>query len=397
MVESLFTINNWLQLLFAGIGIVGIAAVILEQRYRQQPGNRLNLTLGHWEQSIQSSKHYRLTGKLELRNLTSSLEIMVPEVSADLTLLSRGNITEITSKVRIIPNHPDVDSRDDDYWFAYIVKAGKNTGMTLVVDLYGDELNSLQSAWVKVQYVTYGPQGRIPQVRHIIVPLNFPDPKQLPPTIPKKQVTVQPIRTHLLSHLDDPVELVERYVSPHAKTGDVVTIGETPLAIMQGQWQHPSDVHPGWLAKRLCYYFMPTSSLATACGLQTLVDLVGPWRVAFAFIGGAIAKKLLGQPGMFYQLAGEQARLIDDVTGTLPPYDQFIVLGPRNPQQVVERIQQETGLGAAIVDVNDLRAVKVLAKTADVSLEFLEDALITNPAGNADEQTPIVLLHPHSR
>ena len=97
---------------------------------------------------------------------------------------------------------------------------------------------------------------------------------------------------------------------------------------------------------------------------------------------------------MFYQLAGEQARLIDDVTGTIPPYDQFIVLGPENPQQVVDQIQRETGLPAAIVDVNDLRAVKILAASADIPAGFLEQALIRNPAGNANEQTPIVLLRP---
>jgi hypothetical protein len=116
--------------------------------------------------------------------------------------------------------------------------------------------------------------------------------------------------------------------------------------------------------------------------------------VIFALVVGAIAKKLLGIPGVFYQLAGEQARLIDDVTGTLPPYDQFIVLGPENPQQVVDEIQRETGLAAAIVDANDLKAVKVLAATADVPPGFLEQALISNPAGNADEQTPVVLIRP---
>ncbi|HEY9661601.1 MAG TPA: hypothetical protein V6C65_24350, partial [Allocoleopsis sp.] len=181
---------------------------------------------------------------------------------------------------------------------------------------------------------------------------------------------------------------------PYSQPGDVITIGETPVALMQGRFRHPSDIRPGWLAKRLCYYFMPTSSLATACGMQSLVDIVGAWRVFFAFVLGAIAKKFLNKPGMFYVLAGEQARLIDDVTGTLPPYDQFIVLGPENPQKVVDRIYQETGLGAAIVDANDLKAVKILAATPGISLEFLEQALISNPAGNADEQTPLVLIRP---
>jgi hypothetical protein len=107
--------------------------------------------------------------------------------------------------------------------------------------------------------------------------------------------------------------------------------------------------------------------------------------------------KVLGQPGMFYRLAGEQARLIDDVTGTLPPYDQFIILGPEDPQQVVNQIQAETGLAAAIVDVNDLQRVKVLAATADASIPLLESALRSNPAGNANEQTPVVLIRPQQQ
>ena len=97
---------------------------------------------------------------------------------------------------------------------------------------------------------------------------------------------------------------------------------------------------------------------------------------------------------MFYRLAGEQANLVDDVTGTIPPYDQFIVLGPQNPKAVCNRIQAETGLSVAIVDVNDLRRVKVLASTDDVSHAFLQTVLISNPAGNADEQTPVVLIRP---
>jgi hypothetical protein len=125
--------------------------------------------------------------------------------------------------------------------------------------------------------------------------------------------------------------------------------------------------------------------------LQSLVDVVGPTRVFLAFFGGAIAR-VFGYRGGFYQLAGEQARLIDDVTGTLPPYDQFIILGPDNPQAVVDKIKQETGISAAIVDVNDLKAVKILAATSDVSPDFLQEALRNNPAGNANEQTPVVLI-----
>jgi hypothetical protein len=98
--------------------------------------------------------------------------------------------------------------------------------------------------------------------------------------------------------------------------------------------------------------------------------------------------------GMFYRLGGYQANLIDDVTGTIPPYDKFIVMGPNDPLSLCEEIKRETGLEAAIVDVNDLRRVKILAASAGVDQGFLAEALISNPAGNGNEQTPVVLIRP---
>lgn len=385
------------------VGIIAAVIVILlilgvwaiERQYRRRPGNALDLVLGNWNLEVYEPQNYLIVGEPELQNRTRSLEIMVPEVSAEATLLSSGSLEGITCTVTIKSQHPDATARPDNYWFGYIVKTGKSTRMEISVDIRGRDLSRLKALWVRIHYVLYGPEGRTPKTGHVIIPLQFPkidvEQQRWRPTA---DADVLPIPTHLLTHLDTPAEVVKRYVLPYAQPGDVVTLGETPVAIMQGRWRHPSDVKPGWLAKRLCYYFKPTSSLATACGLQTLVDIVGPARVLFAFIGGAIAKQFLGKPGMFYQLAGEQARLIDDVTGTLPPYDQFIVLGPDHPQQIVDQIQQETGLSAAIVDVNDLKAVKILAATSDLSIPFLEKALISNPAGNADEQTPLVLIRP---
>lgn len=379
----------------AGLGalaLVGWAAI--EWQYRRRPGNALELTAGDWNVEVYEPNHYRLVGDLELRNKTRRLEIMVPEIEAEATILSKGSLEGVTHRISITPNHADAPARPDGYWFGYIVKVGKSTRLTINLDIKGPDLSQLQAAWLRIRYVTYGPQGRIPKNRNVVVPLKFPAVEDSNRWRPTEDADLLPIRTHLLSHLDTPEEVMRRYVVPHSQAGDIVAIAESPVALMQGRFRHPSEVKPGWLARRICYYFLPTSSLATACGMQTLVDLVGPWRVAWAFGVGAIAKKFLGKPGMFYQLAGEQARLIDDVTGTLPPYDQFIVLGPEHPQEVVDSIKRETGLSAAIVDVNDLRAVKVLAATSDVSLPFLERALISNPAGNADEQTPIVLIRP---
>lgn len=374
-------------------GLLGLGVLALDVQYRLRPGNKLEMSNGKWDLTLTEADHYQLVGELELENQTDTLEIMVPEVSAEVVLLSAGSLDDVSYKTKIIPCHHDAEARADNYWFGYIVKTGKKTACKVIVDIYGPNLQQLKTAWVKIYYVTYGPQGRIPKTRHVVLPVQFPDANILPTKKETAVADVFPIKTHLITAQDTPSSIVKRYVLPHSQPGDIVAIAETPVALMQGRFRHPSTVQPGWVAKRVCYFFKPTSSLATACGLQTLVDIVGPYRVLFAFLAGVVGK-LIGKPGMFYEMAGEQARLIDDVTGTLPPFDQFIVLGPADPQAVVAQIRQETGLEAAIVDVNDLRAVKILASTPGVSEKLLEEALISNPAGNADEQTPVVLVRP---
>ena len=58
------------------------------------------------------------------------------------------------------------------------------------------------------------------------------------------------------------------------------------------------QVFPGLLAKTLCRLFHPTSSVATACGMQALLDLVGPLRVVVAAALGVLFKALrLGKVG----------------------------------------------------------------------------------------------------
>jgi hypothetical protein len=369
------------------------AVLVMELNYRRRPGNCLEMSHGDWEFARMDPTHYQLVGELDIQNLSDKVEVMVPELWAETKLFSGASLANLQWTTNVTPLHEDFDARPDGYWFGYIVKTGKKTRFRINLDIQGPDLTALKSAWVKVNWVTYGPGGHIPKTRHVVIPLKFPNADA---EIKWRETPVSQIRaipTHLLTELDKPVDMVKRYVSPHAKPGDVVTIGESPIAIMQGRFRHPNDVKIGWVAKRVCQFFLPTSSLATAGGMQTLVDLIGPARTLFAFFGG-IALRFVGIRGGFYILGGYEARLIDDVTGTLAPYDQFVVLGPEDPQGVVDEIKRETGLSAAIVDVNDLGAVKVLAASPGVTQEFLEGSLKKNPAGNADEQTPIVLLRP---
>ncbi|MCS6815101.1 MAG: hypothetical protein NZ772_16225 [Cyanobacteria bacterium] len=163
-----------------GIGVgaigllVGFGIAAAEWQYRHRQGNQLALLPGEWHLETFEPQRYVLVGEMEFQNLTRKLEIMVPEVTAAVTLLSSASLEGIRHHIRLIPNHPDAAARADDYWFAYIVKAGKKTQLRVQVDIQGDDLSDLQSAWIQVHYVTYGPEGRIPRTQHVIVPLQFP-------------------------------------------------------------------------------------------------------------------------------------------------------------------------------------------------------------------------------
>ncbi|CAI5995057.1 unnamed protein product [Closterium sp. NIES-65] len=369
------------------------------------PGGLL-LTRGSWQWEERGPSLYRLVGVMSFHNTTRKQEIFIPHVTASVVLLSSHYLHGISTHVSIAPRHPGGKpaARADGYWPAYITRAGKGTAMEVTVEIRAADsvdaaaLSHLKAARLDVHYPAYGPHGSLPLVQHVILPLAFPPcPPPSAPHAPQWRsiapgISVLAVPTHLLCHLDDPLLALRRYAAPYLQPGDVVTLGETPLAIMQGRFRHPDSLCAGPVARWACRRFLPTSSLATACGMQALIDVVGVVRVIVAVLLAALARLLLGKRGVFYQLAGEQARLIDDVTGTLPPYDQFITLGPLRPQETVDGLSAKLGCGVAIVDVNDLKKVQILAASAGVDHGRLTTALLPNPAGNAEEQTPIVIV-----
>jgi hypothetical protein len=387
-----------LSTLLIGLLLFGLALVWLELRHRLRPASPLLLEAGPFQVRRQGDA-LEVEGEIRIRNPHPRMEVFVPEIQVNPVLLGRTDLSGMRRRVQITSMHPDEPPRADGYWAAYIVKSLKTTGARLSISLEPpagvDAASILDTLWLDIVWINYGPFGRLTRRNGLLVPLQKPVPLQ-PASASWRQgegCRVLPVKTHLLGVLDDPTEVLERYCGALIQPNDVLTIGETPLAVMQGRYNHPSTVEPSMLARLLCRAFHPTSSLATACGLQTLIDIVGPARVLCAWIGGLVLK-LLGSKGGFYRLAGEQARLIDDVTGTTPPYDQTLVLGPHHPEIFCQEMAAALGVAVAVVDVNDLGRVKVLAASRGSDLHLIERALRPNPAGNANERTPLVLIRP---
>ena len=206
------------------------------------------------------------------------------------------------------------------------------------------------------------------------------------------KVDLIPIPTRILTEKDDIIDTVARYVEGKIGPDDVISVAESVVAITQGRAIRPEDLKITKVAKICCRFIPDYGSLASPHGMQSLMDVEGKWRVAGALVMGFLGP-LLGQNGFFYTWGGEQTALIDDVTGTMPPFDKHIVYGPKDPDKVVAKLKERLGcFGALIADVNDLKRSRVVGESAGLNGQMAANLLIDNPFGNASQKTPIVII-----
>lgn len=210
------------------------------------------------------------------------------------------------------------------------------------------------------------------------------------PELPPGIVAI-PVRTPLVHPGDDLIALVQRAVSGIARPGDVLAISETALAIAQGQAVPAEYVRPSKVAYALSRRAGALATVNQPESLQIVIDQVGVWKVLYASTMHVVGR-LVGRRGMFYEIMGEAITAIDGYTGTLPPFERNIVFAPQNPDAFSQSVFDRTAVACTIVDANDLEKAKVLGASSGVNRANVECALLSNPHGNGDEQTPIVVL-----
>lgn len=206
------------------------------------------------------------------------------------------------------------------------------------------------------------------------------------------EVEIVAVPTRILTDKDDIIDIVEKYTKGKIGENDVISVAESVVAITQGRIVRPEELKISRVAQLCCRFIPDQGSLASPHGMQSLMDVEGKWRVALALFAGFLGK-LVGQNGLFYKWGGEQTALIDDVTGTMPPFDKHIVYGPKDPQDVVKRLKDRLGsFGAVIADVNDLKRSRIVGVTDGVDGDKVAKLLLDNPFGNASQKTPIVII-----
>lgn len=204
-----------------------------------------------------------------------------------------------------------------------------------------------------------------------------------------------PIKTRLITPEDkDFVGVVKSYVQEKVQPGDIVFISEKVIAIMQGRAYPLDEIKyskiAAWLSRRV--YKNPGGiGLASPQTMQLAIDEVGLWRILLA-AAAAVLTKPLGIRGVFYLVAGDQARGIDGaVSYAIPPYNAYVSKAPRQPAKAAQKISEAIGAAAAIIDANDF-GIRVLGASAGVDKKLVAAALKDNPLGQTDESTPIGIL-----
>jgi len=362
---------------------------LIEINHYFRQGSSLVLYPKEFKKIILDSRHKYIT-LVEIKNPHKRMEVMIPSFNANPKLIGISKNDLIAINTKIIPLHPDAEEEQkNDYWPAYILKGKKSTFVEIEIEyeIKSTAIDKVKCLWLNIEWGNYGPFGSFKRFDGFVLP-NFLDISKVNPS---NTNLVDPIKTHILGSLDDPIGILKSYIPQNYLPTDILTIGETPLAVMQGRYIDYRNVNTNLISRLICKGFHPTSSLATAAGMQTLINISGPTRVILSWLIGGIFK-FFGVRGMFYRLAGEQARLIDDITGTTPPYDKSIVLGPKDTQIFCMEASRELNVNVAVVDVNDLGRVKILSTNNINNTKVIKKALTSNPAGNANQQTPLVLI-----
>ncbi|MEL5989943.1 coenzyme F420-0:L-glutamate ligase [Microbacterium phosphatis] len=208
-----------------------------------------------------------------------------------------------------------------------------------------------------------------------------------------------PLRTRVVMPDDSLDEIITTYAKDAVQQGDLLFVTEKIVAIMQGRSYLLTDITVRPLARFLSKYVVKTP-YGIGLGMPETMEMAlrecGTPRILFAAAVAAVTKAF-GRRGDFYRIAGDKARAIDGPTsGTIPPYNQAVVLGPDKPREVARHVQALLGGGidVAVVDINDIGG-NILGSTLDKAGEKrLVRILGDNPLGQGHQSTPLGIVRP---
>lgn len=204
-----------------------------------------------------------------------------------------------------------------------------------------------------------------------------------------------PIKTHIITQDDDILNVVKKYAQDKIKDKDTLLISERIVAISQGRAWPIKDIVPSFFAKLLSKFVHKSPygiGLGSPYTMELAIKEAGLARILFGTFFALITKPF-GIKGVFYRVVGKNINAIDGPCDyTLPPYNKYAKLGPKDPDKVADKISKELSCDVVIIDANDL-GVAILGKSnKNIQDKFYKNVFKDNPLGQSSEQTPLCIL-----
>lgn len=204
-----------------------------------------------------------------------------------------------------------------------------------------------------------------------------------------------PIKTHVITDQDKIEDVAEQYAKGIMEDGDVLFISEKCVACTQKRAIPMEEIHPRPLAKFLCKFVYKSPygiGLSIPQTMEMALQECGTLKILWAAFWSALGK-MVGKRGIFYDIAGAKARSIDGPCDcTIPPYNHYVVLGPKDPDKVSRDIKARIGFDVCVVDINDIDGVILGVSDESMSRELYAKILKDNPLGQSGQQTPMGII-----
>lgn len=230
--------------------------------------------------------------------------------------------------------------------------------------------------------------------------------RELISTFGEKKFKRIPVETHFIELGENINTILAEYVKDKTENNDIVTISCKIVSIT-----HPEelvvkkeDVKISPLARLIVRFVKKWPNdigYSNPRKMQVAINQAGYLRIILAMFVGAFMK-LLGKPGYFYRVAGNQINAIDGFTigftsQKLFEENAFLAPNPKRAKEMSNAFSEFINAPIAIIDGNNIEN-NIIGTSDSVDKVYshseLKEILKGNPQGQEDDgnNTPILIV-----
>ncbi|PKL74660.1 MAG: hypothetical protein CVV27_19365, partial [Candidatus Melainabacteria bacterium HGW-Melainabacteria-1] len=168
-----------------------------------------------WRIHNYTPEHRIYRTNIPIRNFSTRYECTVVDVLPSVRVLGKKtlpNPAELQIEAQVRPWHKE--TREDGYWSAYILSPQSTLEFELSVSFKGDleQIKDVHAVVVHLDYITYSRREKQRKHEEIVLIPDLSVGAQ-PEPVTEGNVTLIPIKTHVLTDADHMAEVVAKYVS----------------------------------------------------------------------------------------------------------------------------------------------------------------------------------------